>query len=298
MISIIISSANSTLLKQVSKNVEATIGVPFEIVSIDNSRGKKGICEVYNIGMYKAQYEILCFMHEDILIETQNWGQSIVDTFKNNTDLGLLGVIGSAYKTITPSGWGGLGVNTYYSNLIQYHKFSNDPPVHHYRNPDNVKLAPVACVDGVWMCTTKTVAKEIMFDEINFTGFHVYDLDFSLSVGQKYKVAVTYDVLIAHFSEGRFDERWMMDCLKLHEKWNLVLPVDCEQLTREERLYTEKATFKHFLQVLEKLKLPISLASKMLSVNNSFLKLDLKLYFKLQFYILKKRLSSYKAQVS
>ncbi|SDF67915.1 Glycosyltransferase like family protein [Mucilaginibacter pineti] len=291
MISIIISSANSTLLKNVSQNVAETIGVPYEIIATDNSGGQQGICTVYNKGLLKAKYDIVCFMHEDIFIKTNDWGKKILNSFEKNPDLGLLGVIGSAYKPMTPSGWGGLGSDSYYYNLIQHNKYSDEPTTHLYRNPNNEKLTQVACVDGVWLCTTRKIAREFMFDEINFTGFHVYDLDFSLSVGQKYKVAVTYDVLIEHFSEGKFDQKWMMDTLKLHEKWNSILPVNCESLSHEQVVHSEKATFKYFLKRLASLNLPLSHAFKMLRFNNRYLRLDTKLFFKLQYYIVMRYLN-------
>src|ERR1700749_930895 len=119
MISIIISSANPSLLIQASKNIEDTIGVPYELVSFDNSGGQKGICEVYNLGIKKARYELLCFMHEDIEIETHGWGQVVIDQFNSDKELGLLGVAGSIYKTLTPSGWHGTGNNIARANYIQ-----------------------------------------------------------------------------------------------------------------------------------------------------------------------------------
>ncbi|WP_184546838.1 glycosyltransferase [Mucilaginibacter sp. FT3.2] len=292
MISIIISSADSRVLQEVRDNVAATIGVPYEIIAIDNSAGKQGICSVYNKGLLRAKYPILCFMHEDIQIKTINWGDVIIKKFKKNPDVGVMGVMGSSYKSMTPSGWSSLGIeNIFYGNLIQHHKYSAEPPRHLYTNPYNEKLSQVACLDGVWLCTTKKVAREFMFDEVNFTGFHVYDLDFSLSVGQKYKLAVTYDILIEHFSEGRFDEKWMMDTLKLHEKWNNVLPINCDSLSIEEVIHSEKATFKHFIKRLSSLNLPLHHAHKMLRLNNRFLNLNTKLFFKLQYYIVLRYLS-------
>jgi len=77
MISIIICSVNTAFLEQVNKNITATIGVPYELLAWDNRDAKKGICEVYNWMASKAQYAYLCFVHEDILFETENWGQHL-----------------------------------------------------------------------------------------------------------------------------------------------------------------------------------------------------------------------------
>ena len=77
MISIIISSANSKQLEEVSQNVAQTIGVPYEIISFNNADGSMGICEVYNKGTAKAKYDLLCFMHEDLLFKTMDWGKVV-----------------------------------------------------------------------------------------------------------------------------------------------------------------------------------------------------------------------------
>ena len=292
MISIIISSAKSAFLQQVSENVAATIGVPFEIIATDNSNGEQGICAVYNKGMLKARYDILCFMHEDILIKTNNWGQVIVSLFKNDPQLGLVGVAGSSYKPLTPSGWGGMGVNTTYVNIIQSFKHKKKESKHIYRNPNNERISKVACVDGVWMCTTKSVMKEIMFDEITFKGFHGYDLDFSLSVGQKYKVAVTFEILLDHFSEGVYDKTWMRESLIFHNKWHRHLPINVETLTPKQIIYIEKSTFKNFIDQLIGFKYPMAIAFRILWMNKKYLQLNVKLFLKLKFYILKKYLTA------
>ncbi|GAA3977111.1 glycosyltransferase family protein [Mucilaginibacter dorajii] len=297
MISIIISSANPAFLQQVTKNINDTIGITHEIIATDNSNGQRGICQVYNEGVAKAKYDLLCFMHEDILIKTSNWGSVVADTFNNYPKLGLIGLVGSAYKPLAPSGWGGVGPHTHYTNIIQSYQYSDKQPEHQYRNPADEKLSRVACVDGVWFCTTKNIATQYPFDEQNFTGFHAYDIDFSLLVGQKYTICVIYDVLIEHFSEGNYNKTWLLDTLKLHEKWNSQLPVNYSSLTGAEVIYTEKATFKYFIKYLSTFGLPISYARKMLHINNRYLKLNFKLYLKLQFYILLQSLKSKRAGV-
>ena len=150
MVSVIISSANPTHLKQVTENITTTIGVPFEIIAIDNSKGQQGICAVYNQGIRQARYDMLCFMHEDIVIKTDNWGKYVIQFFNEHADYGLLGVGGSEYKTIAPSGWNCTGKEAAYINIIQGFKYDKKEPFHYYRNPGNKALAEVACVDGVW----------------------------------------------------------------------------------------------------------------------------------------------------
>jgi hypothetical protein len=284
MISIIISSANAKQLKQVTENITATIGIPFEIIAIDNSKGQQGICAVYNQGISRAQYDILCFMHEDIIIKTDNWGAILKNIFDENSDIGLIGVGGGSYKPFTPSGWGGLGADNAYYNFIQSYKYANRERELIYRNPDNDRFTQVACVDGMWLATTSKIAAKIKFDEGTFKGFHVYDIDFSIAVGQQYKVCVTYEILLNHLSEGKYSRDWLEDTLKLHEKWQDVLPLNIGNFSKKDCVHMEKVTFKDLVRKLIALKFPASVAHKVLQ-NKKYKKLGL--YWKLKFYVVK-----------
>ncbi|MCE5282251.1 MAG: glycosyltransferase family protein, partial [Deltaproteobacteria bacterium] len=80
MISIIICSRDSGALKEVSGNIEETIGVPYEIIAIDNSRNQYSIFDAYNLGAEQSTFDHLCFMHEDILYHTPHWGSAVIKT--------------------------------------------------------------------------------------------------------------------------------------------------------------------------------------------------------------------------
>lgn len=249
MISVIICSVNADDLLAVQKNIAQTIGIEHEIIAIDNSGGEKGICEIYNIGTKRAKYDILCFMHEDIEYSTVDWGDKLVRIFESNPHIGLIGVAGGGYKSIVPSSWynADLEVNgEFYCNLIQGFKYSGREEFLDYRNPRNENLSTVACVDGCWMCTRKEIAEKYPFDEHLLKKFHGYDLDFSLAVNQEYKVAVTYEILLKHFSEGNFDESWMEDTLKIHKKWGWMLPVNADGLDERALKRYERRAYKVF----------------------------------------------------
>jgi hypothetical protein len=293
MISVIICSVNPELLSQLSNNIKNTIGTPYELIATDNRGSAKGICQVYNEAATKARYDILCFIHEDIIIKTNDWGKKLTELFKD-PKLGLVGVAGSSYRPLTPTNWGGFGGKTTHKNIIQTFKKSDKPDHHYYINPKDEKLSNVTCVDGVWLATTKKVTSEIKFDENTFKDFHLYDMDFCMSVIQKYRVAVTYEILINHLSEGSYDRGWMDDNLKFHAKWNAYLPINIEGLSMGDIIFGEKVSFKHFIDELIYFKYPISTAFKVLSSNNRFLKLNPKLFFKLQFHIIKKYITGIK----
>jgi hypothetical protein len=251
MISIIICSANSQDLVLVKENIAQTIGVAHEIIAFDNSQGKKGMCELYNEGARAAKYDVLCFMHEDIEMKTADWGKKVLSTFASNPNLGLLGVAGGGYKSVVPSSWynADLEVNgEFYCNLIQGFKYSGREAFWDYRNPKNEKLSQVASIDGCWMVTHKNIALETPFDQNLLKHFHAYDIDFSLSVGRDYDIAVTYEVLLSHFSEGDFSAQWEAEMEKVHRKWSHILPVNVDGLDEKNLLRYERRAFKRFFE--------------------------------------------------
>jgi hypothetical protein len=298
MISVIICSVNPELLSQVSNNIQDTIGVPYEIIATDNRGSAKGICQVYNEAAAKAKYDILCFIHEDIIIKSNDWGTELASLFKQDPELGLVGVAGTGYLPLSPANFGPVGLDTRYINIIQHYKFKKKKQTLHYRNPNNKKLANVACLDGVWLTTTKIVFAEFKFDELTFKKFHCYDVDISLSIGTKYKLAVTYNLLIEHLSEGKYDKEWLEENMNIFNKWNGVLPLNKQSLTPQEVFLVEKLSFKYFVNQLVSFNLPLSIAINILWKNNKFYFLSKLLFLKLRFYIFKKELKISEANIA
>lgn len=254
MISVIICSANADLLHDVKANINDTIGVPFEILAYDNSGAQSGICSVYNHGVKEAKFDILCFVHEDVSISTFGWGNVVLKAFHDNDQLGLLGIAGSSYKSLSPSGWQSseVPVKINFINLIQKYKHANRNDELRYRNDYSLDIAKVAVIDGVWFCGRKDVLSSHRFDDNLFRGFHGYDIDISLSVGVNFDVCVTFQILLTHFSEGNFGEDWVRTILRLHEKWRPSLPINISGLNEAEMKICEKNAFRSFVATMRK----------------------------------------------
>ena len=204
MISIVICSINAYYLSQVKKNISATIGVEYELLVWENSHDKKGICEVYNRMATKARYEYICFLHEDILFETANWGASLVDIFLKDPAIGVVGVAGSKYKSPFFSGW--------YTNIKELdcahiiHRYSWGDELICLQPSGHNRLENVVCVDGVFIGCRKQTWKELLFDQQNLPGFHFYDIDFSLRASAICTVVVTYNIVLVHITKGEILE--------------------------------------------------------------------------------------------
>lgn len=221
MISIIVSSYREELYKSLSNNITATIGnVDFELIKIYNP-GTMGLCKAYNIGAEKSKFKYLLFLHEDVLFRTIGWGEIIKKIFKNNKDLGLLGIAGSSIKTKMPSTWWtGPGLN--YVRIIQHDK-PNSKIFDKNEGFKEKSLVEVAAIDGVLMIMTKD--ERIRFDE-NIKGFHNYDLDLSLKhYCLNKKIGVTNELIIEHFSGGNIDRDWYRSTNIFHKINSKNLPI-------------------------------------------------------------------------
>ncbi|MBC6611651.1 hypothetical protein H8B15_11995 [Hymenobacter sp. BT507] len=222
MLSIIICSRDVQALQAVQESVASTIGVPYEIVAIDNSKGQYGICEAYNVGAARSQYDLLCFMHEDIRFHTHNWGATVAEILAD-TSIGVLGVTGGMYQVKAPAPWWGCGLTLCRENLLNI--LDNGQQVMELRNPDNKELEDVAVVDGVWMCSRKEVWHKYPFDATTFSDFHFYDIDYCTEIfSHRLRVCVTFRLLIEHHSRGSLNDSWVRNALKYQSKRHNQLP--------------------------------------------------------------------------
>lgn len=232
MLSVIICSANPSLLASAKANIAATAGVPHEFIVIDNRNGQHGICSAYNAGGRQAQYPLLCFVHEDVRFETNNWGQ-IVCSLLSDPHNGVIGVAGGDTISSVPSTW---SVPAYSNevNIIQHYKHTLAPEEHikvtNQALPGAYKR--VVALDGVFLCTRKEIFQAFEFDEKTFPAFHGYDVDFSFRVGRHYQLVVTFDILIRHYSEGKPDRTWLKSIYDFRNKWKDHLPASIHKLNR------------------------------------------------------------------
>ena len=255
MISIIICSAKSEVLAVLKKNIEETVGIQHEIISIDNSQAKKGICSIYNQGALQARYTNLCFVHEDVRFETFNWGK-IVCTHLEDNKTGLIGLAGGDTKGPLPTSWS-VSILSNEINIVQHYKNGKNPEhIVKSRQPGALKSQVVA-LDGVFLCTRKDVFDEFKFDENTFTGFHGYDIDYSLQVGTKYNLYVIFDIVVHHYSEGSADRSWVKSAFLISKKWQERLPVSVHDLSAYEMNYYYWRSMQISLQKMFELNFPV-----------------------------------------
>ncbi|CAN5411054.1 hypothetical protein BH20BAC1_BH20BAC1_19600 [soil metagenome] len=223
MISVIICSTNPDLLQQVSESIKQTIGTSYEILVRDNRKKNEGICEVYNQLALQAIYPYLCFVHEDVIFETTDWGNRALSVFKDFPATGLLGIAGCKYKSSFYSGWfSGIKAIDCANYIHQYP--TKEEKVCLSPEP-GISIQETVCIDGVFMFVSRNIWSAIKFNENALKGFHFYDIDFSLRAAKKCKVFVTYNILLRHITfGGDYSDNWMQTAIDYHKTVNHELP--------------------------------------------------------------------------
>src|ERR1700694_3286517 len=236
MISIIICARKQEIGPELQENIASTIGVPYEVVWIDNSENRHTIFTAYNEGVARSRHGLLVFMHDDILYHTQDWGKKVQDHFRDEST-GAIGVAGTPYLAYAPGGWWSSGAG--YLHLVQSEN-KNAPPFLQQYFPENSMKEEVVALDGVWFCIRKKIFSEVRFDEDRFKGFHFYDVDTTLQVYRAgYKLWCVRDVLIHHLSMGMLDGKWVHNALLFQDKWKAQLPVSAKPFSLAQQCHME-----------------------------------------------------------
>ena len=220
MISIVVCSRSGTLNDELAKNIRTTIGCDYELTIIDNSRNSYSIYEAYNKGLEKAKGEIVCFVHDDILFHTKNWGIILYNLFGYQQNIGLIGIAGGVGKSKMPSPWW----NSFSDHIRIIQNYENRPSEEWNKGFSKSKEVEVSAIDGVFMAMKAD--DRIKFDT-RLKGFHNYDLLLSIltrSLGKR--VIVTNRILIEHFSAGKLNKDWFKSTSKIHRLYSQYLPLD------------------------------------------------------------------------
>lgn len=208
MLSIIISSYQPEFYLALEKNIAESIGIPYEIMKIDNP-GIMGICEAYNRGAEKAQYDFLLFLHEDVLFETKDWGL-ILTQLLSKKSIGCVGLAGGDYVSTYPLPWWQNKERRFFHlNQISTNEEKKINRLTEHKN--------VVFLDGVFIACRRNIFLETRFSDY-LQGFHGYDMDFSWRASQTHQNIVSHEITLTHFSAGHPNIEWFKSLILIWEQ--------------------------------------------------------------------------------
>jgi hypothetical protein len=244
------------MLEELRASVIETIGVPHELIVIDNRNTGDGICKAYNKGGRIAKYDTLCFLHEDIRFESKDWGHKIMAHLEDPS-IGMLGFAGGDAKPLVPASWSSC-LRSNQINVVQHYRKPGKPCERLLVTdvaPPSVSR-PVVALDGMFLATRKKIFERFSFDEDTLRGFHGYDIDFSLQVGRHYKIMVVFDIIAHHLSDGSLNREWVESQIILSKKWKGVLPVFVEPVDKSQEIFHHWKSFQVFMEITLRLGYP------------------------------------------
>jgi hypothetical protein len=77
------------------KHVEKMFSHPKTQILVYENDGISSLAEIYNDGLKDSIYDVVVFMHDDLIIETKCIGEKINKLFDKNPEFGIIGIAGT-----------------------------------------------------------------------------------------------------------------------------------------------------------------------------------------------------------
>lgn len=216
MISVIVCSINENLFNCFSESLAKTIGVDYEVIRIENQKEKLPIAKAYNKGASQATYDLLVFVHEDVVFHSDIWGEKLISRFQSLDNPGVIGIAGSNYLPISPSYWWIPDPSRRFCNYLDNHE-SGKIGEGKLRFSGHTDPVQVYLLDGMFLAMKREVFRKIKFDE-NLEGFHGYDTSICLRTAIEFRNYFIPDILIEHFSPGKPNATWLLNTVNSYSQ--------------------------------------------------------------------------------
>lgn len=197
-----------------------------EVIEIINNG--ESLTKAYNRGLKQAKNDIVVFCHDDLTIETKQWGNKLIKLFERNPEYAIIGVAGSKFMPESGQWW--VNPKKMYGRVAHTHE--GKTWLSAYSGDLGQNLEEVVVCDGVWFAVDKTKIKK-RFNE-NVEGFHFYDVTFTFeNYLEGAKVGITTAIRINHQSLGITDDAWERNRADFSEAYQEHLPANIKRTLRK-----------------------------------------------------------------
>jgi hypothetical protein len=202
------------------KHVEKMFSHPKTEILIYENDGVNSLPEIYNIGLNDSKYDIVVFIHDDLILETKNITPKIIRLFDKNPDYGIIGIAGTD-NLISGMWW--QDKSSMYG--IVGHEHEGKRHVNHYSKGDySENLKQVIVVDGLFIMVHKKRIKHTFNQQ--FEGFHFYDLPICIENHlDGVKIGLTTKIKVTLKSIGMVNKKWEKNKLLFEALYEKNFPV-------------------------------------------------------------------------
>lgn len=188
---------NDFLLRSLKKQT-----VQYELIAIDNSAGRyQSASEALNEGGKRAQGKYVMFVHQDVDLLSNSWLEETEQLLDGVSDLGISGVIGVGEgKSFDEGIW---------RNTIKW-----DTDQKECGNPI-YELEQVQTLDECLIIIPKYIFREHAFDSVICNDWHLYAVDYCLTIKKRGLSAFVLPMSIWHRSKKTYTKRWYEAILSL-----------------------------------------------------------------------------------
>ena len=190
MISIVCIYNEKNIFKRMVEKSLSNQSVEFELILIDNTLGiYKSATEALNNGARRARGEFIMFIHYDVEFSSRTWLEEAEKYLMSLPNLGIAGIAGARKGTSA-------GDREIVSNITD-----SEPP----QRIGHVSLTEperVHTLDECLFIIPRTVFKKLPFDEKVCNDWHLYAVDYCLSVKKIGLEVFALPLEIYHKSQG------------------------------------------------------------------------------------------------
>jgi predicted O-linked N-acetylglucosamine transferase (SPINDLY family) len=215
-VSVIICSIRPDYFQSIREKMLAQFpGHAVEVIGIHDAQS---LCEGYNRGAAQARGDHLIFCHDDIDLPQADFGLRVLAHLQQHDVIGVVGA-----DELVDGDWSHAGPPHLHGQILHRPEGANSDAqgfLYLAVGLHSPAAANVKALDGVFIATRRGVWEALRFDARTFDGFHLYDIDFTYRAHRAgYRVAVPHDLLLVHFSTGRYDTGWQRFNLRFLEKF-------------------------------------------------------------------------------
>lgn len=183
---------------------------PHEIIRIADARS---LAEGYTRGLARARHPWVIFSHDDVEVLARDFGARLAAHLAACDIVGIAGA-----ERVAGPAWCHAG-HPWLHGLVIYPQGDARGLAVHVYSPRGPLVPGLRVLDGVFLAMRCDTARRVGWDAQTFTGFHGYDVDFTLRAADMgLTLGAATDLGLLHRSTGRFDSAWRDAAARLARK--------------------------------------------------------------------------------
>lgn len=195
------------------RQLEIPAGMEAELIAV---REAESMTAGYQAAMEASNARYKIYMHQDVFVLKRNIMAVLIDIFKKNKDIGLIGVVGAGELPQTRPIWWESAVR--YGQV--YNKLSiEEIQLYVFGEIDDV-FAPAQAVDGIFMATQYDVPWRMDL----FKNWHFYDISQSqefIRYGYKVVIAKQQEPWLVHIAGRKNVDNTYLTEMEIFKKYYL-----------------------------------------------------------------------------